>query len=40
MQHTEWGPCYVEMDPDYPDKLFVYKLNEGLELLRKQVLNK
>ena len=39
MQHETWGPCYVEQDNKYPDKLFVYKLNEGLELLAKQALN-
>ncbi|MBN2443857.1 MAG: hypothetical protein JXJ04_21020, partial [Spirochaetales bacterium] len=39
MQHETWGPCYVEQDNKFPDKLFVYKLNEGLELLAKQALN-
>jgi hypothetical protein len=33
MNHSEWGPCYVELDVDYPDKLFVFKLNDGLKLL-------
>ena len=40
MQHEEWGPCYVEQDMEYDDKLFVYKLNEGLELLARQAVNK
>ena len=39
MQHEEWGPCYVEQDPNYPDKLFVYKLNDGLKLLAEQAKN-
>ncbi len=34
MSHSQWGPCYVEMDLNKPGKLFVYKLNEGLELLK------
>ena len=40
MQHQEWGACYVEQDMDYDAKLVVYKLDEGLELLAKQTLNK
>ena len=40
MQHEEWGPCYVEQDSEYDNKLFVYKLNEGLKILAEQALNK
>ncbi|MBN2534514.1 MAG: hypothetical protein JXB88_16645 [Spirochaetales bacterium] len=40
MDHEKWGPCYVEQDPDYPKKIFVYKLNEGLKLLADQVVTR
>jgi len=35
MNHSQWGPCYLEQDPYYPEKLFVYKLNKGKESLHK-----
>ncbi|MCP4134986.1 MAG: hypothetical protein GY754_28690 [bacterium] len=38
MDHEEWGPCYVEMDPDVPGKLFIYKLNQGMDILRDAVV--
>ena len=38
MDHETWGPCYVELDSDFPDKLFVYKLNDGLKMLAEQAL--
>jgi len=37
MQHSQWGPCYVEQDMNFQDKLFIYKLNEGLKMLEEQV---
>jgi hypothetical protein len=36
MMHSVWGPCYVEQDNNFADKLFVYKLNDGLALLAEQ----
>jgi hypothetical protein len=39
MEHTEWGPCYVEVDLDHPDKLFVFKLNDGLQILADQAMD-
>jgi hypothetical protein len=36
MMHDTWGPCYVEQDADFPEKLFVYKLNDGLKILTEQ----
>ncbi|MBN2444347.1 MAG: hypothetical protein JXJ04_23495 [Spirochaetales bacterium] len=39
MDHEEWGPCYLEQDIDYPDKIFIYKLNDGLKLLAEQAAN-
>ncbi|MBN2738775.1 MAG: hypothetical protein JXR70_17465 [Spirochaetales bacterium] len=35
MQHDSWGPCYVEQDFDNK-KLFVYKLNEGMQILASE----
>ncbi|MCP4136455.1 MAG: hypothetical protein GY754_36135 [bacterium] len=36
--HEEWGPCYMEHDPDMRGKLFIYKMNDGLELLRDMAM--
>ncbi len=46
LNHDTWGPCYVEVQSDFSDLqgtyddfskvLFVYKLNEGLEILERQ----
>ena len=36
MNHSEWGPCYVELDYEFNNKLFVYKLNDGLKILAEQ----
>lgn len=36
MQHSEWGPLFVERDQDMRDKLFIYRLNDGLEILKEQ----
>lgn len=33
MEHSVWGTCYVEVDPQFPDKLFVYKGNDALQWL-------
>ncbi len=33
VDHEEWGPCYVELCDDFPNKLFVYKLNDGLKVM-------
>jgi hypothetical protein len=38
MNHKVWGPCYVDYNIDHPNKLFVFKLTEGLELLAKQTV--
>lgn len=38
IDHETWGPCYVELDSDFPNKLFVYKLNDGLKILAEQLL--
>jgi hypothetical protein len=38
MNHKVWGPCYVDYNIDHPNKLFVFKLHEGLELLAKQTV--
>ncbi len=35
MEHEEWGDCYVELDYEFPDRLFVYKLNDGSKLRRR-----
>lgn len=32
-KHSQFGPCFVEHDADIPDKLMVYKLNDGLKIL-------
>ena len=40
MRHEEWGPCYVEQENKYPDKLCVYVLNDGLEILARQGVSK
>ncbi|MCK4796565.1 MAG: hypothetical protein KAT05_04245 [Spirochaetes bacterium] len=36
MNHSLWGPCYVYLDCDFDNKLFVYKLNDGLKILAEQ----
>lgn len=33
VDHEEWGPCYVELCDEFPNKLFVFKLNEGLKVM-------
>jgi len=38
MNHPEWGPCYVELDYEFRNKLFVYKLDDGLKLLAEQAI--
>ncbi|MBN1700204.1 MAG: hypothetical protein JW881_22020 [Spirochaetales bacterium] len=40
MEHEAWGPCYIDWDPDVPEKLFVFRLNEGLRLLADRILGK
>ena len=40
MQHTEWGPCYVGQDSDFPDKLFIWELNKGLKILAEEAVKK
>ncbi len=35
--HKKFGPCFAEFDIDNPNKLFVYKLNDGLKILVNQV---
>jgi hypothetical protein len=35
--HKKFGPCFVEFDIDNPNKLFVYKLNDGLKILTSQL---
>lgn len=35
--HKKFGPCFAEFDIDNPNKLFVYKLNDGLKILASQV---
>ena len=39
MNHSEWGPCYVELDFEFKNKLFIYKLNNGLKLLAEQAMD-
>jgi hypothetical protein len=36
VNHTIFGPCYVEWDSEVPKKLFVYKLNDGLKILAEE----
>jgi len=38
MDHEDWGPCYVELDYSVPGKLFVYKLNKGMDILREKMM--
>jgi len=33
--HSVWGPIYVEMDDSHPSILLMYKLNDGLNYLKK-----
>lgn len=37
INHTELGPLYIDHDVRYPNYLFVYQLNKGLELLKKNI---
>ena len=39
VMHDEWGPLYIEQDYNFPDKLFIYKLNDGLKMLAENVAN-
>ncbi len=36
IEHEKWGPCYVEQDYNYPDRLFLFKLNDGLKTLAEK----
>jgi hypothetical protein len=35
VNHSTWGPLYVELDYDHEKALLVYKLNDGLNYLKK-----
>jgi hypothetical protein len=36
VNHSEWGPIYLDEDADHPGAMLVYHLNQGLEILRAQ----
>ena len=40
MDHSKFGPLYIEQDTDFPKKLFIYKLTDGLKLLSEMVTGK
>jgi len=40
LDHEKWGMCYVESDRNYPKKIFVYKLNDGLKMLADEAAEK
>jgi hypothetical protein len=38
MNHTRLGPCYVEQNTNRDGILFIFKLNEAVEILKRQAL--
>ena len=33
VDHEVWGPCYIELNNKFPNKLFVFKLYDGLKVM-------
>ena len=40
VNHTKFGPLYVEMDSDHENVLLIYRLNDCFEILRKKAVGK
>jgi hypothetical protein len=38
MNHTRLGPCYVEQNTTREGILFIFKLNDAVEILKRKAL--